>query len=123
MDKTRSLYKKFLMDHAQHPRYAALLNSSTHSTQHIDRVCGDQVQVTVIVNDDRISDIGIQVDGCALAVAAGSVFAEWSIGKSISDVMQVSELGIADLLQLDEIPASRRSCVLLAHQTTADLFR
>lgn len=111
-----SPYKTFVMDHAQHPRHSALLQSPTLANDTTDSVCGDSVSVTLKIEKDVITDVGIAVDGCALSTAGGSVLAEWLIGKRVLDAKSVDHQLIQSLLHIENPLPTRVRCMLLAKE-------
>jgi nitrogen fixation NifU-like protein len=45
-------------------------------------ICGDQVQVEVAVDGERIHDVSSRARGCSIAVGSGSVMTEVVRGRS-----------------------------------------
>lgn len=112
-----SPYKEFLMDHAHHPRRSQPLPRATLSSSATDSICGDQVDVTLQINEGIIRDVGIVVEGCALATAGGSVLSEWLIGTRVDDARSIDHQLIESLLHIESPLPSRVRCMVLASDT------
>ena len=63
-------------------RLAAPQGSSTK----VSRVCGSVVTVDLDLDGDKIANLGVDVQACALGQAAASVFARNAIGATIEEV-------------------------------------
>lgn len=75
------------------------------------------MRVTVRVESELIVAIGIETDGCALAVAGGSALADFVIGKKVSSVSKIENETMFTLLGGIRPSASRSQCALLALET------
>jgi len=65
----------------------------------IKRDCGDQMEFSLMVRDDRIIDVRFQTDGCINAIAAGNSGAELALGKTIDEAMAITGQDILDVLE------------------------
>ena len=81
-------------------------------------VCGDTMEIYLIIKDDIITDAKFFTDGCGATVACGSVAAELVKGKSIEGALKISPGNIVD--ELDGLPEANIHCAILAVNT---LFR
>lgn len=111
------LYTKPIIDHARHPRYTAPVSQPTHQAETVNRSCGDEVAVTMRVQGDRITDVGVVTEGCALTIAGGSLLAEHLIGQSLAEVWTIDESTILHLAGDSTPSPSRRQCLLLGYRT------
>ena len=111
---TSDLYRELVLDHWRKPRYAAALTQPTHVGAVVNEACGDSARVELTVHDETVGDLSVQVSGCALATAAGSVLAERIVGRSIDEVRLIDEAAMLELLGGIDPSASRRRCVTLA---------
>jgi NifU-like protein involved in Fe-S cluster formation len=64
-------------------RLAAPMGSSTK----VSRVCGSVVTVDLNLKDGRISDLGMEVEACALGQAAAAVLAAHGVGARVEEVI------------------------------------
>lgn len=65
----------------------------------VKRDCGDQMEFSLMVKDDQITDIRFQTDGCINAVAAGNSGAELAMGKTVGEAMAITGQDILDVLE------------------------
>ena len=65
----------------------------------IKRDCGDQMEFSLMVRDDRIIDVRFQTDGCINAIAAGNSGAELALGKTVDEAMAITGQDILDALE------------------------
>lgn len=118
-----SPYKVFVMEHAQHPRHSHVLSNPTHQTSTTDRVCGDSASVTLNVKNGVVTDVGIVVDGCALATAGGSVLADYLVGKTVGEAKLIDHQLIQSLLGIEHPLPARVRCMLLANEVVQQALK
>ncbi len=70
---SETLYRDIILDHSRNPRNAGRLESCTHQGRAANPLCGDELEVTVRIGEDRISDIRAAVRGCVISQAAASL--------------------------------------------------
>lgn len=90
-DELSDLYHDTILDHYKNPRGLKTLDSCDLENQGYNPICGDKVVVKAKFEDDRIKDISVESQGCAISVASGSMMAELLPGKSIEEVRRISE--------------------------------
>ena len=120
---SHDLYREILIDHYSHPRHTTVLASPTHQGDTANRSCGDRVQIQLTVVNDVIEQVGIQTEGCALAVAGGSVLAEQLFGKKLSDVKTIDEQRIFQSLGGITPGPARARCATLALEALRSVLR
>lgn len=85
-DDLRILYQEVILDHAKHPRNAALVERHTCKTVGNNPMCGDRVTVTAQVTaDGLLADIGFEAKGCAISIASASMMTEALKGRPVAD--------------------------------------
>ena len=84
MNDMRDLYQQLILDHYQNPRNKGHLEGATASAEGRNPLCGDQIDVTLIVGDDTIEDIKFDGSGCAISQASASIMTTVIKGKSIA---------------------------------------
>lgn len=123
----RDLYQSTIMEHARAPRRAAMPASVQAPVRRHNPLCGDRVDVGVVIEGGAIADIGVAVRGCALCVAAGSMMAERAIGADRAAVDGLAaavesllegeatgaELGDLEVFEVVRRFPSRKRCVTL----------
>jgi nitrogen fixation NifU-like protein len=69
----QDLYQEVVLDHGKRPRNFREVVGANHRAQGHNPLCGDQLTVTVKVEDGVIRDIGFQGQGCAISRASASL--------------------------------------------------
>jgi nitrogen fixation NifU-like protein len=130
------LYRDIIMDHYKTPRGRKKLARADIKNEGKNPVCGDEIEVSMKVNNGRIDDISVQCLGCAISVASGSMLAEAIKGKSVEEVKKIAravkailkgerpeegiELGDLEALEgVNKFPV-RIKCALLSWSTLVE---
>ncbi len=108
------LYRDIVLDHWRMPRHAALIDGANHQATILNEQCGDQAAVALKIDEGKIRDVSIVVDGCALATASGSVLAEHLIGESIDNLKKLTDADIRHWLGGIDAITARINCIQLA---------
>lgn len=85
-----SLYQEIILEHAKKPRNFGLLEDPTHSSEGYNPLCGDQVTLTLRVENNVIQEIGFIGCGCSISMATASLMAEAIKGLSTEDAVALS---------------------------------
>ena len=80
------LYQQVIIDHAQKPRNRGVCEHATHFQQGKNPLCGDQLQVTLLLDGDTVKDLRFEGEGCAISLASASLMTEAAKGKSIAEI-------------------------------------
>jgi nitrogen fixation NifU-like protein len=79
------LYREVIMDHYRSPRYREPVDAPDMTAEGYNPLCGDEVSLQLKCQDGRIEKIGVQVRGCSISQASGSMMAEQLIGKTLAE--------------------------------------
>lgn len=86
MDELRELYQATILDHNRKPRnFREMEKPDRHAEGH-NPICGDQLVVFLKVDEDRVSEIAFQGNGCAISVASASLMTDFAKGKTLSEI-------------------------------------
>lgn len=77
--------------------------------------CGDTMEISLWIANNRIVDSRFQVQGCAVSKACASIAASLAKGKELEEAYDLSEAEIA--APLGKIPKDHGHCPLLARDT------
>jgi nitrogen fixation NifU-like protein len=87
--------------------------------------CGDSVEVTLKVIDERIADIRYQPRGCAFTIACASAMSELARGRTLDQALEISPQDVE--AELGGLPEDHLHCARLAVNTLgeaiADCYR
>jgi nitrogen fixation NifU-like protein len=85
MSELGELYQQVILDHNRKPRNFQKLADANRTAEGFNPLCGDQIQLYVKLEDDRIRDIGFQGSGCAISRASASLMTSALKGKSAGE--------------------------------------
>ena len=116
------LYAENILDHSKHPRHTGSLAEPTVRHHEENTSCGDDLEVDLKIEDDRIVDIKWHGEGCALSQAGMSLLSEELIGMSLSDI---ADLDTAHMNALLGVPVGPRrfKCAFLGLHTLKNALR
>ena len=106
------LYRENLMDHYRHPRNHGPLEAADAEAEGQNPLCGDQVVVSVRIDDGRIGQMRFTGHGCAVSQAATSMLTELVEGMAIEEVAALPSQAILDELAIPLSPMRVKCAVL-----------
>lgn len=108
------LYREHILDHAKNPRYAGVLDPCDIDHEKHNPTCGDFLHLTIRLDQHQnVSEIAWEGEGCAISQAAASLLGEVVIGKSVDEVLAISQDDVLRLLQV-ELSPNRMKCAVLS---------
>ncbi len=108
------LYRENILDHFRNPRFKKELPTYTHRHHEHNPVCGDELQVDLLVNNDGIVEkAAFSGHGCAISQASASMLMERIQGKPLEEVKKISKEDILEDLGIPIGPV-RLKCALLS---------
>lgn len=85
------LYQEVILDHAKKPRNFGPLAGATHQADGYNPLCGDQVQLRLIVKNRQILAAKFEGCGCAISTASASMLTDLVTGRTIDDAKSLGE--------------------------------
>jgi nitrogen fixation NifU-like protein len=108
------LYRELIIDRYKNPHYRGALEPHDISFEDDNPLCGDHIRIDLRVNgDDRVSEVAFDGHGCAISQASADLLMENILGKSLTEIKQISKQDILDLLGIELGPV-RLKCALLS---------
>ena len=92
MSDLSDLYQQAVLDHNNRPRNFGPLENANGSAQGFNPLCGDIINVEIVLDGERIKDIGFQGEGCAISKASASMMTEMVKGLSKENAQELFEL-------------------------------
>lgn len=89
MSLSDSLYKEVILDHYQNPRFRGKLEPADLSEHGINPLCGDELELTINLEGDKIADVRVTGKGCSISQASGSMMAESIRGKTVLEAEHI----------------------------------
>lgn len=79
-----SLYQEVILDHYKHPHHKGLLVGDIQ-VHHINPSCGDEVTLSLKIDDDKVSSITWDGVGCSISQASISIMSDLLVDKKITE--------------------------------------
>ncbi len=108
------LYSEKVMDHFNHPRNVGEIADADGVGQVGNPVCGDIMKMYLKIEDGVIVDVKFKTFGCGSAIATSSMATEMIKGKTIEEVLKLTNAAVAEAL--DGLPAHKMHCSVLAEE-------
>ena len=86
MSDLRELYQEVILDHNKRPQNFRKLEGANRSAEGYNPLCGDQITVYLLVEDQVIREVAFQGSGCAISKASASMMTTVVKGKTIAEV-------------------------------------
>ena len=110
------LYADNILEHFRHPRGKGDLGTASIVHHESNPSCGDEMTVSIQIEEEKIKTIKWDGVGCAISQAAMSMLIEELEDLRIDDVFALSKQDIFDLLGVP-ISLRRTKCALLCLHT------
>jgi nitrogen fixation NifU-like protein len=91
MTNLDALYQEVLLDHYRKPRNKGVLEAATADAQGRNPLCGDEVNVAIKMDGDRVEAVKFTGQGCSISQASASVMTQLVAGKSAAEVEALYE--------------------------------
>ena len=140
MDNIEDVYNDLIMEHSMNSYNKKKLESCDFCEKGHNPNCGDEIELQIKLDGDKIADMAFTGHGCAISQSSTSIMIDVLKGKTIEEAKKIIETFInmikrepqteEDLKKLDEaitfknianMPA-RVKCALLAWHTLEDLL-
>jgi nitrogen fixation NifU-like protein len=121
-----------ILEIASHTENNKVIKDFTHKSKHKNPLCGDEMEISLIVKDDVIKDMGYQCKSCIYCQASVSLLSRkikdkkieeiksfFIIGEKLFDDVKINiEKHWKDFKEiLDKKNLSRKECLLLPFRT------
>jgi nitrogen fixation NifU-like protein len=108
------MYREMILDHYRNPRKKGLVSPADIDYEEDNPVCGDHIHLTVQLDEnDVVTDVGWDGEGCAISQASASLLYESLIGMSKEEIRHLDKEHILDMLGIELGPV-RLKCALLS---------
>jgi len=109
-----------------------IIKNSTHSSKHKNPLCGDEMEISLKVRNQKIVDFGYQCKSCIYCQASVSLLSIKSINKPIEKVKEIITLALSFFEKndnsfnkewiifnklFDKKNISRKECLILPFKT------
>ncbi|MBV9120612.1 MAG: SUF system NifU family Fe-S cluster assembly protein [Chloroflexi bacterium] len=83
------LYRDLILDHYKQPRNKGELDPRTARVEGNNPLCGDEIQVDVLLRDGELDGIAFKGRGCSISQASASMMTEAVKDRPVSEVHEV----------------------------------
>jgi len=88
----RELYEEVILDHNRNPHnYGRKPEPCSHSAQGNNPLCGDEVTISLRVEDGVITDATFDGEGCAISTASASLLTDAVRGRTVAEASAMFE--------------------------------
>ena len=92
MSDLSDLYQQAVLDHNNRPRNFGPLEKANGSAQGYNPLCGDIINVEVVLDGETIREVGFQGEGCAISKASASMMTELVKGLNREGAQEIFDL-------------------------------
>ncbi len=127
-----------ILEIAAHTENNKVVKNYTHKSKHKNPLCGDEMEISLVVKDDIVKDMGYQCKSCVYCQASVSLLSRKIKEKKVDDIKKFIKVG-EQLFEdakvsmekhwkdfkeiLDKKNLSRKECLLLPLRTIAKAFK
>ncbi|HUT82397.1 MAG TPA: Fe-S cluster assembly scaffold protein NifU [Candidatus Bathyarchaeia archaeon] len=106
------LYTKKVMEHFTNPQNVGKIEDYDGIGIVGNPKCGDTMEITIKVKDEKLEDIKFRTFGCASAIATSSITTVMAKGMTLDEAMKLTRNDVAN--ELDGLPPHKMHCSNLA---------
>jgi nitrogen fixation protein NifU and related proteins len=108
------IYREIILDHYRNPRNKGKLPDADVSIHDSNPLCGDEIDMHLKVDGDKIRDVKFEGRGCAISQASASMLTEMVMGKPLTSIKDLSKNDILENIGLTSLGPARIKCALLS---------
>lgn len=130
-----AIYTQLITENSRSPRHRRVVNPRTFCKRGHNPSCGDDITLSVRINDGILEDVGFDGSGCAISQASVTMMIDLVKGKPIAEAKEIvtlflnmitgKELTEDELDRLEDVQAlagiskmpARVKCAVLAWRT------
>jgi nitrogen fixation NifU-like protein len=106
----RELYQQVILDHNKSPRNFRKMENATQFAEGYNPLCGDHLDVFLLIEDGVVKDDSFKGEGCAISKASASLMTSILKGKRVEEAEKLFEKfhslvtgKIGDNVNIDEL--------------------
>ncbi|MGA9225785.1 MAG: SUF system NifU family Fe-S cluster assembly protein [Mesobacillus sp.] len=93
-----NLYRQVIMDHYKNPRNKGVLDEGSLTVNMNNPTCGDRIQLTMKVEDGKVTDSKFEGEGCSISMSSASMMTQAIKGRSVEEALKLSKI-FSDIMQ------------------------
>ena len=84
------IYKEVILDHYKNPRNKRDLPGAQHTCTRNNPLCGDEIAISLNVEDGRVAEVAFQGAGCSISQSSASMMTEAVTGNPVDDALALA---------------------------------
>lgn len=108
------MYNPIIVDHFSNPRNIGEIKEKDYQVKIGNPVCGDTIFLDLKIEKNHVEDAKFKAYGCAGSIATASIFSEYIVGKSISQIVQTPDSYKENML--GELEPTQMHCLQILKQ-------
>ncbi len=80
-----SLYQEVILDHYKHPQHKGLSTGFTAQVHHVNTSCGDEITLNLTIENNVITSLTWDGQGCSISQASVSMLSDLLIDKNLDE--------------------------------------
>jgi nitrogen fixation NifU-like protein len=113
MDEAREMYQEHILENYKDPMNFGTIDNPTNEKRELNPLCGDDITIRLIINENKVKEIKFTGRGCAISMASASLLTEQVKGNTIKEILKLSQENIMELLMISISPG-RMKCATLS---------
>ena len=110
------IYSENIMEHYRDPINLGKLENKNAYYKDSNPLCGDNIEVSLFIDNDKIIDIKYISEGCAISRASSSIISEKIKGMNVKDVLMLNRDYVLDAIGI-QLNSIRLKCAMLSLRT------
>jgi nitrogen fixation protein NifU and related proteins len=106
---TEDLSREIILDHYQNPRNHGRLSDPTVANRGHNPLCGDEIELSLLISDDRVDDIRFTGRGCSISQASASMMTDLVKGNTLDDADSAVQRFTRNMANRQAAPADLES--------------
>ena len=104
-------FSETIMNHGMHPGHYGIMNRPDGHAE-LSGSCGDTVEMSLRVRNNRVEETRFTTDGCFFTVAACDAAASMAEGATLAECLRINQSSILE--HLGNMPGDHHHCAELA---------
>ena len=107
------MYQDIILEYYKNPVNFGHLSAPTVKAEDSNPLCGDEIEIELLVEHNKIVDVKFYGKGCAISQASASMLTEKIKGMDIEEAAKLDRKDILEMLGIEMSPV-RSKCALLS---------
>jgi nitrogen fixation NifU-like protein len=108
------IYREIILDHYRNPRNKGKLSNADVSIHDSNPLCGDEIDIHLKIEEEKVKDIKFEGRGCAISQASASMLTEMIMDKPLTTVKDLTKEDVLENIGLMNLGPARIKCALLS---------